>query len=101
MGSFVAPLGSRTPPSSSFDVNSVYDPVLRIIDLLWTRMCHPAFIVLIDLLLWRRPALSVISVVFWNLLTTILQHWPALFLACLAAYLLLHLCTKQATLEIN
>lgn len=82
------PPGPPKPPDS-FDINAIFAPSMKLLDLLWTQLFAPALFDLLDLLFWTNPRRSFLVLVAFNIMAAwFLEHWPALILLRLAAYML-------------
>lgn len=85
----VAPLPPPPQPLPPFDVDAVYGPLMKLVDLLWTRLFSHVVLFLLNLIFWKEPRKSALALVLWNVgACWFLPHWPAAALVGLALYAL-------------
>lgn len=85
----VAPAPEPEQPPPPFNIDEVYAPAMKILDLLWFRGGLVLLYFFLDLVYWKRPAHSLLALLLWNVAARFfLHHWPAGFCIFIALYML-------------
>jgi len=85
----LAPAPPAPEPDPRFDINAVYGPLMKIVDLVVFGLICPVVFFVMDLIFWTNPLHSVLALIVWNVTAGhYLEHVPAAWFAGLAMYVL-------------
>lgn len=88
---FMMALPPVEKPLPDFDIDAVYSPAMKVVDLVWTRFISEIIGFIVGLIMWTQPLRSALALIFWNIGSGwYLPHWPTAALLGLALWVLSH-----------
>jgi len=75
------------PPSPPLDTDHIYQSVMHIWDLAYTRSIGWFLSEFLDVIFWEHPKKTIITLVVWNILATFSNHWFTMLCIWLVVYM--------------